>query len=80
MLGGVHIGTTKGLQSPYSIGTAIDVSGDFATHDVHRVGFFIGAGFDFNIFRKLFGSVTNVGTTRPARRENNPEGLIEGQG
>jgi hypothetical protein len=26
------------------------------------VGFFLGAGFDLNIFRKIFGSVTGVGT------------------
>jgi hypothetical protein len=62
ILAGVHVGTTPGLQQPYSEGAAADITGDFPTHDIHRVGFFLGVGFDLNIFRKIFGSVTGVGT------------------
>jgi hypothetical protein len=62
LLAGVHVGTTFGLQKPYTEGTAADISGDFPTQSIHRVGFFLGAGFDLNIFRKIFGSVTGVGT------------------
>ena len=70
VLAGVHVGTTSGLQKPYSVHSAADIPGDFPTQSIYRVGFFLGAGFDLNIFRKIFGSVTGVGTTASGTQGN----------
>jgi hypothetical protein len=61
-LGGIHIGRTSVLDKPYSVNVPAAISGDFPTHDAYRAGIFFGAGFDLNLFRKLFGGLTSLGS------------------
>jgi hypothetical protein len=68
ILAGAHIGETTALEAPFKVGTAADIpSGtNFPTSTRFRTGFFVGAGFDLTLFRKIFGSVTGVGTATTA--------------
>jgi hypothetical protein len=59
---GANFGTETVLQSPYTPGTAVDITGNFPTYGKRSTGFFISAGLDIGIFRKVFGKVTGIGT------------------
>jgi hypothetical protein len=55
---GAHSGTETRLQGPPQIATST-----VPTYDQRVTKLFVMAGFDLKIFRKIFGSVTGVGTS-----------------
>jgi hypothetical protein len=59
---GANFGTKTVLDSNYKLGTPVDITGDFPTHDARGTGFFLSAGLDLGIFRKIFGKFTGIGT------------------
>jgi hypothetical protein len=60
---GVNFGTRTVLQSPYKANTPVDITGAFPTNDQRGTGFFVSAGLDLGIFRKVFGKFTGIGTS-----------------
>jgi hypothetical protein len=60
---GANFGTKSLLNSGYTFGTPVDVTGDFPTHEERATGVFFSAGLDLGIFRKIFGKVTGIGTS-----------------
>jgi len=60
---GANFGTRTVLASPYARGVPVDITGDFPTHDGRGTGFFISAGLDLTLFRKVFGKFTGIGTS-----------------
>jgi len=60
---GANFGTKTILDSGYTFGTPVDVTGDFPTHEARATGVFVSAGLDLGIFRKIFGKVTGIGTS-----------------
>jgi hypothetical protein len=59
---GAHSGTETRLQAPYQLNSAIP-SSSVLTYDKRITKLFVMAGFDLQIFRKIFGKVTGVGTS-----------------
>lgn len=60
---GANFGTKTVLQSPYEANKPADITGDFPTTERRGTGFFISAGLDLGIFRKIFGKFTGIGTS-----------------
>lgn len=60
---GANFGTKTILNSGYTFGTPVDITGDFPTHESRATGVFVSAGLDLGIFRKIFGKVTGIGTS-----------------
>ncbi len=60
---GMNLGVHTALQKPYQAGVPVDISGNFPTSDQRGVQFFVGAGLDLGIFRKVFGKFTGIGTS-----------------
>ena len=63
---GANFGTRTVLQSPYTANTPVDITGSFPTSDQRGTGFFVSAGLDLGIFRKVFGKFTGIGTSASA--------------
>jgi hypothetical protein len=59
---GAHSGTETRLQAPYQVNSSIP-SSTVPTYDKRVTRLFVMAGFDLQIFRKIFGKVTGVGTS-----------------
>jgi hypothetical protein len=60
---GANFGTRTVLASPYAKGVPVDITGSFSTHDERGTGFFLSAGLDLGIFRKVFGKFTGISTS-----------------
>ncbi len=58
---GANFGTEKRLQQPFTLGTPVDMAGDFPTDDKRVSKLFFSAGMDLALFRKIFGKITGVG-------------------
>ena len=63
LAGGANIGMEKRLQSNFQFGTPVDITSDFPTVNKQAVGAFVSAGLDLDLFRKIFGKVTGIGTS-----------------
>ena len=62
---GAHFGTETTLQKPYQVNGTIP-SNTVPTYEKRATGPFVMAGFDLQIFRKIFGKVTGVGVAAAA--------------
>jgi hypothetical protein len=69
--GGANFGSETMLQKGYSLGTPVDITGDFPTYQKRHTGLFISAGLDFALFSKIFGKVTGVGTSTSSSTQGN---------
>jgi hypothetical protein len=61
--GGANFGSETTLQRNFQFGTPADITGDFPTYEKRTTGWFVTAGLDLGIFRKIFGKVTGIGTS-----------------
>jgi hypothetical protein len=61
--GGIHWGREHVLQPPFAVGTTVADKPELVTEDRQRHGMFVAAGLDLQIFRKVFGLVTGIGST-----------------
>jgi hypothetical protein len=62
---GVHFGRETALQAPFVSGGSIAADSTPRTYQRQTKGYFISAGLDLQIFRKVFGAVTGVGAPPP---------------
>ena len=69
---GANFGSEKTLQRNFQFGAPAEVTGDFPTYDKRTTGWFVTAGLDLGIFRKIFGKVTGIGTSRLRPKANDP--------
>ena len=60
---GANFGSETTLQRNFHFGTPADITGDFPTYEKRTTGWFVTAGLDLGIFRKIFGKVTGIGTS-----------------
>lgn len=67
VLGGANFGIETTLEKSFTFGMPADINGDFPTYQKRATGWFLSAGFDFGIFRKVFGKVTGIGTAKSAQ-------------
>lgn len=64
---GANFGAEKRLQKPFTLGTPVDMAGDFPTDDKRVTKLYFSAGMDLALFRKIFGKITGVGgAAKPA--------------
>jgi hypothetical protein len=67
---GVNFGTETTLQRSFQFGTPADITGDFPTYDRRASSWFVTAGLDLGIFRKIFGKVTGLGPSASTTHGN----------
>jgi len=68
--GGANFGSETTLQKSYQANTPVDITGDFPTYQKRATGWFVSAGLDLGIFRKIFGKVTGIGTAASGTQGN----------
>jgi len=68
--GGANFGSESTLQKSYQFGNPADITGDFPTYQKRATGWFLSAGLDFGIFRKVFGKVVGIGTSTSSTQGN----------
>jgi len=59
---GAHFGQQTAVQGPYADGTTPLPDATVPTFERRAVGFYLYAGLDIDIFRKVFGKASGVGT------------------
>jgi hypothetical protein len=68
--GGANFGSEKTLQKSYQFGVPVDITGNFPTYDRRATGWFLSAGLDLGLFRKVFGKVMGLGTATSTTQGN----------
>ena len=67
---GANFGAESTLQKSYQFGVPADVTGNFPTYQRRATGWFLSAGLDLGIFRKVFGKVMGLGTAATSTQGN----------
>jgi hypothetical protein len=68
--GGANFGSESTLQKSFQFGSPVDITGDFPRFEKRATGWFLSAGLDLGIFRKVFGKVVGIGTATSSTQGN----------